>query len=198
MALPSIPAGAHPVDIYAEDMRAALEVLFGSQALPSEQLQHLAARAWRCEVPRGKHLVRAGEPAAIAWLVVSGFARLELDTAAGSVALAPVRAGEWASSEVLAGAGAYAISVVAASDLHAMALERGELAKLRAENPALAARLLAAALGQGARRANGQIGRLCSYAELCLGPSQQPAAPEPAPSRLGRLLARFGSGKEEP
>ncbi|MBI5607876.1 MAG: Crp/Fnr family transcriptional regulator [Deltaproteobacteria bacterium] len=175
------------------DASQAFGALFSRESASEVEIAQLAAICTRVVCSPGRSLTTKGQPAEVAYIIASGFARMELASDDHPLGAAALRAGDWAGEALLAGDDAHGHNILAASDLVMFACERGDLHNLAQRMPQLAARLTAAVMEQSMRRSRLQTNKMTSIAQAALGIAA-PAAAEPASSEgtsFGRLFSKL-------
>ncbi|MBF0392267.1 MAG: cyclic nucleotide-binding domain-containing protein, partial [Alphaproteobacteria bacterium] len=111
--------------------------------LAADDLRHLAGRLRRCELPAGAVLFRQGEAGDTLYLLARGRITVRLETAPGRFPrLATFMPGVMIGEMALLEGQPRSAEAVAAEDAVLHALSRADLDRIRAEHPALAARLM--------------------------------------------------------
>lgn len=190
----SSSAGINPT-VRPQDADAiqAFAALFAREPASEIELAQLAAICTRVSCAPGGVLASKGQPAEVAYIITSGFARMELAADDHPLGAAALRAGDWAGDAVLSGDEVHAHNIVAASDLVMFACERNDLLNLAQRMPQMAARMTTAVMEQSMRRVRLQTNKMTSIAQAALGLSAQPAA-EPTSSEgtsISRLFSKL-------
>ncbi len=185
-----VDANVYP---HQADAIQAFAALFVREPASEVEIAQLAAICSRMTLSPGQALTVKGQPALVAYIVASGFARMELASDDHPLGAAALRAGDWAGEAVLSGDECHAHNIVAASDVVVFACERDDLLNLAQRMPQMAARMATAVVEQSMRRVRLQTNKMTHIAQAALGLAAVPPA-EPTSSEgssIGRLFSKL-------